>query len=155
MLAVPRCAKPASQFHRCSSTVNSLTERSENFVAVRGPVPEQLQPGILYVNPQGSRAHHLCACGCGRRVLTPLNDVEWELSGSDRHPSLHPSVGNWNLECRSHYLVRNGRVLWARSFSPAEIEACRQRDLRPYQQINRLDAIKSWIRRAINFFRRG
>jgi hypothetical protein len=25
--------------------------------------------------------------------------------------SLHPSVGNWNLRCRSHYVIRDGRVI--------------------------------------------
>lgn len=122
-------------------------------MVVRGPIPGQLARGMLYVNPQGNRAHHLCACGCGQRVLTPLNDLEWELSGSDKEPSLHPSVGNWNLDCKSHYILRRGRVRWARRFSSREIEACRRKDLRPYMETSWLETIKTWMRYVARFFR--
>lgn len=126
----------------------------EKFVVERGRIPDQLQAGTLYVNPQTTRAHHLCACGCGERVITPLNDIEWELTGADDRPSLHPSVGNWNLVCRSHYYIRDGRVRWARSFSQYEIEAVRRKDLKPYQQTFRIQMIQDWIGRADRFLRR-
>ena len=77
--------------------------------------------------------------------MTPLNDWEWCLTGSDARPSLHPSVGNWNLKCLSHYVVRDGKVIWARSFTPAEITACRAKDMRPYL---------SWWDRAVGRVRR-
>ena len=87
--------------------------------------------------------------------MTPLNDIEWELTGSDDRPSLHPSVGNWNLDCRSHYILSKGRVRWARRFSPSEIEAVRRKDLRSYQQVSWAQKVGDWIERVARFFRSG
>lgn len=42
--------------------------------------------------------------------------------------SLYPSVGNWNLRCRSHYVVRDGRVIEAPKWTKEQIEAGRRRD---------------------------
>lgn len=39
-----------------------------------------------------------------------------------------PSVGNWNLRCRSHYVVRDGRVIEAPQWTKDEIEAGRKSD---------------------------
>ena len=133
--------------------MSDRAKRVTSFVVARGPIPVQLAPGTLYVNPQGNRAHHLCACGCEERVLTPLNDLEWELYGSDKMPSLRPSVGNWNLNCKSHYFVQNGQVSWARKFSSKEIEDCRQRDLRPYVEGRLARTIRHWLDNVARFFR--
>ena len=40
-------------------------------------MPSRLEPGILYVAEQFKAAAHLCACGCGSVVRTPLN--RWTL----------------------------------------------------------------------------
>ena len=130
-------------------------QRSKTLGVSRGLIPEPLQMGTLYVNPQGTRAHHLCACGCSQRVMTPLNEIEWKLTGSDDRPSLHPSVGNWNLDCRSHYILKEGRVCWARRFSSSEIDAVRRADLRPYLQTSWLQNVGAWIERLARFFRRN
>jgi hypothetical protein len=42
--------------------------------------------------------------------------------------SLRPSVGNWNLACRSHYVTERGRVHEAGPWTDAQIAAERQRD---------------------------
>ena len=42
--------------------------------------------------------------------------------------SLWPSVGNWTLPCRSHYVVNDAVVIEARSWSDEEIAAERRRD---------------------------
>jgi hypothetical protein len=39
---------------------------------------------------------------------------------------LAPSVGNWQLPCKSHYIIREGRILWARAWTPDQITAGRQ-----------------------------
>ena len=44
--------------------------------------------------------------------------------------TLAPSVGNWSLPCKSHYLIRQGRVVWARDMTRDEIERGRLRDKR-------------------------
>ena len=76
-------------------------------------IPKQLSPGILYVTERYSVAAHLCACGCGNKVVTPLGPVEWSLSENGDLPSLWPSIGNWQLPCRSHYIISHGQINWA------------------------------------------
>ncbi|WP_425478052.1 DUF6527 family protein [Novilysobacter spongiicola] len=59
----------------------------------------------------------LCPCGCGEVIeLTLSRDVKprWDLRGSRRKPTLHPSVWR-NVGCRSHFWVRGGRVIWVGS----------------------------------------
>ncbi|EWY35809.1 hypothetical protein N825_34170 [Skermanella stibiiresistens SB22] len=42
--------------------------------------------------------------------------------------SLHPSVGSWTLPCRSHYVIRQGKVVEAGSWTEAQIAAKRRQD---------------------------
>lgn len=85
-------------------------------------MPTQLGPGILYVSRKYEVAVHLCACGCGSKVVTPLGPTDWSFKDSRRGPSLWPSIGNWQLPCRSHYIIRNGEILWAEEWTPEEIK---------------------------------
>jgi len=91
-------------------------------------VPDTLQDGRLYVSIQYSTAIHLCACGCRREVVTPLRPGLWRLI-YDGEVTLRPSIGNWSLPCRSHYFITRNRVIWARTWSEAEVEAGRRRRL--------------------------
>ena len=96
-------------------------------------MPKLLEPGVLYVAEEFGTAAHLCACGCGEKVRTPLGPTEWSLEVTPRGPSLFPSIGNWQLPCQSHYWIRQGEVRWAAQMTPEQIaegraseEACRQ-----------------------------
>jgi len=91
-------------------------------------VPEDLDPGVLYVSMRFSTVVHLCPCGCGNKVVTPLSPPEWHLLYDGETVSLMPSVGNWQFPCRSHYWIRQNRIKWARSWSDDEISAGRLRD---------------------------
>lgn len=93
-------------------------------------IPEQLSEGLLYISQCYSTATHLCCCGCGNEVVTPLNRAGWTLEVLDSGITLRPSIGNWSLPCRSHYLIRQDRVVWARDMSREEIEDGRLRDQR-------------------------
>lgn len=84
-------------------------------------VPKDLRPGVLYVAQEFGAAVHLCACGCGSKVSTPLTPTRWTLSESPAGATLFPSVGNWQLPCRSHYLIRDSRVVWCGAWSEAQI----------------------------------
>jgi hypothetical protein len=88
-------------------------------------IPKQLKPGVLYVSEEYGAAVHLCACGCGAKVSTPLGPTEWALEVTASGPSLTPSVGSWQLTCQSHYWIREGKVLWAGEWSTAQVEAGR------------------------------
>ncbi len=84
-------------------------------------MPQDLSPGVLYVSEEFGAAAHLCACGCGAKVRTPLGPTEWSLEGTDDGPTLRPSVGSWQLACQSHYLITGGEVVWAERWTAEEI----------------------------------
>jgi len=89
--------------------------------------PADLQPGYLYVSAPFSSAAHLCACGCGREVVTPLSPAQWVLT-FDGTVSIRPSIGNWALPCQSHYVIDHGRIRWARAFTRDEVQRNRESD---------------------------
>lgn len=88
-------------------------------------IPDSLDDDVLYVSLPFRTAVHRCACGCREEVVTPLGPAEWRLTYDGETISLAPSVGNWNFACRSHYVIRNGRIRWARSRSPDEVSEAR------------------------------
>jgi hypothetical protein len=89
-------------------------------------LPKELSPGVLYVSNEYGVAGHLCACGCGNKVITPLGPTEWRVTESANGPTLWPSIGNWQQPCRSHYVITNGRIQWAGQWSEAEVQAGRR-----------------------------
>ena len=89
-------------------------------------MPTKLEPGILYVAQKFGAAAHLCACGCGTIVRTPLN--RWFLKETKDGPSLDPSIGNWQEPCQSHYWIERGKVQWAPTWSSEQIEIGRRRE---------------------------
>ena len=91
-------------------------------------IPEHLSEGVLYVSHRYATASHLCCCGCGEEVITPLGPTEWSIQLDLSGPTLHPSIGNWSYACRSHYWIRRGQVIWAKQMSSSEIELGRARD---------------------------
>lgn len=74
-------------------------------------VPEKLDSGVLYVSMECAVATHLCCCGCGSEVVTPFTPDGWKITFDGESLSLWPSVGNWNLPCRSHYVIDRSRVV--------------------------------------------
>ncbi len=89
-------------------------------------IPDTLEPGVLYVSDRFSTAIHLCPCGCGNEVVTPLGPGEWRLVFKDDLPTLLPSVGNWELACESHYWIRQGHVIWSSKMTRKQIERIRR-----------------------------
>ena len=89
-------------------------------------MPKQLEPGVLYVSEEFGAVAHLCACGCGSKVNTPLAPTEWSLEETEDGPSLSPSIGNWQQACQTHYWITRGQVLWSKKWSRQEIEIGRR-----------------------------
>ena len=130
-------------------------------------IPEKLEEGVLYISERYKTASHKCACGCGEEVVTPLSPVEWQLHKEGALVSLHPSIGNWNYACRSHYWIRRNAIQWAGSMNARQIAQVQAKDkadkLRFVAQENRrkgsaqqpMDVIPtqgqepSWIHKAI------
>lgn len=73
-------------------------------------VPEKMGQGILYISREFETALHLCLCGCGNEVVTPLSENGWILTESKGKVSLYPSIGNYSLPCRSHYVITQNKA---------------------------------------------
>lgn len=132
-------------------------------------IPDQLDEGVLYISIEYMTVTHLCCCGCGHEVSTTLSPTDWRLIYDGKTVSLEPSIGSWNLPCQSHYFVTRNRVVWARRWSEAEIDAGRRYDAArkfryrsaepsgvpsqtpvpgvPEQQRARKAGIRDWLRR--------
>ncbi len=93
-----------------------------------GFVPRELEEGVLYVSIPYATAVHRCACGCGNKVVTPISPAEWHLIFDGDAVSLTPSIGNWQLPCRSHYFIRWNEIQWARRWSAQQIADGLRRD---------------------------
>lgn len=91
-------------------------------------IPETLEPGVLYVSVEYGSAAHSCCCGCGEEVVTPITPTDWKITYDGESISLWPSIGNWNLPCRSHYIIERGRVNEALPWTNEQIAAERRRD---------------------------
>jgi len=92
--------------------------------------PEPLEPGILYVSMEYGSVAHSCCCGCGEEIVTPLTPTDWNIMYNGETISLHPSVGSWTLPCRSHYVIRENKVIVAPPWSERQVDAERKRDRR-------------------------
>lgn len=123
-------------------------------------MPKDLAPGILYVSEEFAVAGHLCACGCGNKVMTPLGPTEWSFTDTPHGPSLRPSIGSWQLHCRSHYWIDRGTVEWSGAWSPERVERgrraeqARRRDY--YESRKRAPTaarIERWLDRVVSWFR--
>jgi|SRR5208283_4315269 len=85
-------------------------------------IPASLQKGKLYISRKYETSCHLCACGCGHKVVTPFSKGYWTLTIRwFRLATFYPSIGNWAFPCESHYWIRNNRVVWAGPMSEAAI----------------------------------
>lgn len=90
--------------------------------------PRELEPGVLFISMEYATAVHSCCCGCGERVVTPFTPTDWRMTFDGESVTLNPSVGNWNQDCRSHYVIERNRVIECGQWSDAHVEAERRRD---------------------------
>ncbi len=91
-------------------------------------IPEKVEEGILYISIEYCTAIHKCVCGCGNEVVTPLSPTDWRLTFNGKSVTLHPSIGNWNFDCQSHYWIRNNKIEFAGSWTEKEIHLGREND---------------------------
>ena len=116
---------------------NKLDELKPEFV---DEIPSTLEHGKLYLSCRYRAAVHLCACGCGAKISTPLHPTGWRLSYDGESVSLIPSVGNWSEKCQSHYVIRDSKVLWAERFPREKIQRIREQrhhDLEQYYGVDK------------------
>ena len=91
-------------------------------------IPEDLEQGTIYISIRFATASHLCVCGCGDKVVTPIRPTDWKLIFDGKAISLDPSIGNWSMPCQSHYWIVSNQVRWAPRWSQKQIDRGRSRD---------------------------
>lgn len=129
------------------------------------PSITDMKEGELYISQQYSTAAHLCCCGCGEEIVTPLNPAKWSVILNNGVVSLRPSIGNWSYQCKSHYFITKNKVVWAGDYSAREIQLTQERDQmavnrllreRQYQKqpIGLLETFARWVKSSLDkFFR--
>lgn len=117
-------------------------------------IPKILGDGVLYVSKRFKVAAHNCPCGCENKIITPLGPHEWSFSEKKGKPFLSPSIGNWQIPCRSHYWIKNGNIEWSISWSEEKIQLERSKEqarLKSYyhnktsSKTSTWQRIKNWI----------
>lgn len=86
--------------------------------------PEDVRPGFIYLIGEKTKpwsAKFVCPCGCADVITLSLierDNPRWTHSiNALGSISLWPSV--WRTKgCRSHFYIKNGRVLWAYPMDP-------------------------------------
>jgi len=91
-------------------------------------LPNTIEERTLYISIEYKTIVHLCLCGCKTKVVTPLSPTGWRMTFDGRTVSVYPSIGNWNLQCRSHYWIHKSGVLWSKPWTQAQIDAGFARD---------------------------
>ena len=97
------------------------------FLAV---IPAELESAKLYISIEYGSVLHLCCCGCGRTVSTPLSPVQWRITYDGQCVSLHPSVESDGFPCESHYVIRSNRVDWVEHLPKESAQSRRLADHR-------------------------
>jgi hypothetical protein len=75
-------------------------------------IPHRLDDGVLYVSMEFATAIHRCMCGCGSELVTPFSRRGWRLAYDGHGVTLSPSIEAAARPCRSHYFIRDSRVVW-------------------------------------------
>ena len=74
------------------------------------PPFKEMKENVIYVSIEYRVSIHKCLCGCGEKTVLTLNDKNnsdsWDLidNGNEKY-SFTPSIGNFQLPCKSHYII--------------------------------------------------
>ena len=91
-------------------------------------IPDKINDGELFISVKYGTAVHRCCCGCGQEVVTPLSPTDWKLTYDGLTVSLSPSIGNWSFKCKSHYWIKENKVVWSAKWSEEQIKSGRRQD---------------------------
>lgn len=121
-------------------------------------LPKELEEGLLYFSEEYKVAGHLCPCGCFNKIITPIGEREWSLEEHNNKPSLYPSIGNWQLPCRSHYWIIDGEIRWSYNWTDEQVEKGRWKeeisDKQYYDNLYRKNHRKSIVFSMVDFFKK-
>lgn len=76
------------------------------------PPVSKMKQGVLYISKPYKTTAHLCPCGCGNVVVLPFGTHGWTLEERPSGVTMRPSVGSFNLPCKSHYFITDNKIEW-------------------------------------------
>lgn len=86
-------------------------------------IPDKIGEGYLYLCLPYNAVIHKCPCGCGEIISTPLDKkYGWIMQYDGETVSLSPSIGNGFYKCRSHYFIRENKIVWLEKIKETEIK---------------------------------
>lgn len=100
-------------------------------------MPPVLEEGVLYISTEYYLMAHLCASGCGEKVVLPLHPSQWRFTYDGDSVSVSPSVGNVGLRCNAHYWITRGQIEWSDEITAQQARARHLRDRRDLEASNR------------------
>ena len=113
-------------------------------------MPQSMRSGTLYISIKHRLIEHVCACGCGEEISLPLGKSEWRIAYDGDSISVFPSVGNWRLPCKSHYVIRENKTIWCTRWTEKQILEGRKRDrAEKLADIRRKNWRESWLGRLL------
>lgn len=110
-----------SWIERINRWFRLVLDKRRFYIAMRvEDAPDSLKEDVVYLigdAPTPWAASLVCPCGCGETIslsLIPHDNPSWRARVlQDGSATLSPSI--WRTKgCRSHFFIRNGRVLWAK-----------------------------------------
>ena len=85
---------------------------------------DKLEEGVLYIVDSGTQREQTvlfnCPCGCGNVIDIPYYRADqqkelfpsWAYRERQGKVTLSPSVFSTGLPCRSHYFIRDDKIVW-------------------------------------------
>ena len=113
------------------------------------PKPQDIVEGCLYISLKYDMTSHQCACGCGQVVPLPLSPQDWTLEYDGESVSMTPSIGNGQLECGSHYLIRKNGVVWLSTMNRAESSKLLNNGVLARENNSIASKLVKWVKKLI------
>lgn len=91
-----------------------IAELTPEFVDTM-PSESEMIEGVLYISRVYLTTAHLCPCGCGNKIVLPYgrrDGMFWTLTERLSGVTMRPSVGSFNLPCKSHYYITDNKIEW-------------------------------------------
>ena len=70
----------------------------------------ELKDNCIYISETYKTSTHKCFCGCGEIVILPFGEFFWKLENQNNKITISPSVGSFNLKCKSHYIITRNKA---------------------------------------------
>lgn len=105
-----------------------MIKKYKHFITDAIPEKEKMEQGVLYISLKYNICIHLCPCGCKNEVALPISPNNWQIIYTGVNVSLTPSIGSFDLKCKSHYFLVDGKIKWYKPLSFEDIKFYRYMD---------------------------